>query len=232
MKDHQNGFFRVELHAHTQASKDSLVRPERLIQHCEKIGIDKIAITDHNEIQGAFKAKELAPNRVIVGEEIETTQGELIGYFMQEWVPPGLAPMAVIERLRAQGAVISVAHPFDTVRSKHWKEENLLAIVPHIDAIEVFNARCLRTQPNQQAEDFAKQHGLLATVGSDAHSLWEVGMASLHLPAFDDAAAFKAALAEARQTTRLSPAFVHLFSRYASFYKRLEKLFSKQKIQL
>jgi hypothetical protein len=131
--------------------------------------------------------------------------------------------MAAVERLRAQGAVISVAHPFDTVRSKHWAEEDLLVIVPHIDAVETFNARCLRNAPNQQAEVFAAQHGLLATVGSDAHSLFEVGRASLYLPAFEDAAGFKQALGEARQSTRLSPAFVHLFSRFASFYKRIIK---------
>lgn len=224
MKPKENALVRVELHAHTRASKDSLVRPARLIDHCVKIGIDRIAITDHNEIKGALEARKLAPKRVILGEEIETTQGELIGYFMQEWVPPGLPPTAAIERLRAQGAVISVAHPFDTVRSKHWAEEDLLAIVPHIDAIEVFNARCLHNAPNQQAEVFAAQHGLLATVGSDAHSLFEVGRASLHLPDFDDAEGFKAALVNARQTTRLSPAFVHLFSRFAVFYKRIEKL--------
>ncbi|MFW5713258.1 MAG: PHP domain-containing protein [Brevefilum sp.] len=215
---------RVELHAHTRASKDSLVRPARLIDHCKKNGIGRIAITDHNEIKGALEAKNMAPNMVIVGEEIETTQGELIGYFMQEWVPPGLPPLAAIERLRAQGAVISVAHPFDTVRSKHWLEEDLLAIVSEIDAIEVFNARCLNNKPNQRAEVFAKEYGLLATVGSDAHSLWEVGMASLRLPDFDDSEGFLKALSNSRQTTRLSPAFVHLFSRFAVFYKRLEKL--------
>lgn len=214
---------RVELHAHTQASKDSLVRPARLVEHCAKIGIDKIAITDHNEIQGALAARALAPDRVIVGEEIETTQGELIGYFMQEWVPPGLAPMAAIERLRAQGAVISAAHPFDTVRSKHWREADLLEIAPHIDAIEVFNARCLRDAPNQQAAAFARRHGLLATVGSDAHSLFEVGRASLHLPDFEDAEGFRRALADAHPVTHLSPAFVHLFSRYASFIKWFKK---------
>lgn len=217
-------FVRVELHAHTHVSKDSLVPPARLIEHCKKNGIDWIAVTDHNEIKGAFEAKDLAPEMVIVGEEIETTQGELIGYFMQEWVPPGLSPMDAIKRLRDQGAVISVAHPFDTVRSKHWSEEDLLAISPEIDAIEVFNARCLNNKPNQKAEVFAKQHGLLATVGSDAHSLMEVGMASLQLPDFEDAESFLKALVDARQTTRLSPAFVHLFSRFAVFYKRIAKV--------
>lgn len=223
MKPEIQRLVRVELHVHTQASKDSLVKPGRLIKHCERIGIECVAITDHNEIEGALAAKKATPERIIVGEEIETTKGELIGYFMNEWVPPGLAPMAAIGRLRDQGALISVAHPFDTVRSMHWSEEDLLAIVPHIDAIETFNARCLYNTPNQRAEDFAKQHGLLATVGSDAHSLFEVGKAYLSMPAFETAQEFLIALSSARLTTRLSPAYVHLFSRFAVFHKRLRR---------
>ena len=228
MNTQEKTHVRVELHAHTRVSKDSLVKPALLLEHCEKNGIDRIAITDHNEIKGAFTAKEIAPDRVIVGEEIETTRGELIGYFMQEWVPPGLPPKSAIARLRDQGAVISVAHPFDTVRSKHWSEEDLLNIAPEIDAIEVFNARCLNNKPNQKAKVFARQHGLLATVGSDAHSLWEVGMASLHLPDFTNAEGFLRSLVNAHQRTRLSPAFVHLFSRFAVFYKRIEKLLGER----
>lgn len=223
MKDGGGPYVRVELHVHTIASKDSLVRPQHLIEHCQKIGIDWIAITDHNEIEGALQAKKLAPDRVIVGEEIETTQGELIGYFMQAWVPPGLPPEEAIARLRDQGAVISVAHPFDTVRSQHWLEEDLLAILPHIDAIETFNSRCLSNRPNQVSTAFAREHGLLETVGSDAHSLWEVGRASLRLPGFSDADSFRQSLAQAEQITRLSPGFVHLFSRYAVFKKRMTK---------
>lgn len=220
------GQVRVELHLHTQASKDSLVEPEKLLEHCEKIGVDCFAVTDHNVIEGAFELKEMAPDRVIIGEEIETTQGELIAYFMTGWVPPGLKPMDAIERLRQQGAVISVPHPFDTVRGQFWSEEALLAITPFVDAIEVFNARCLNNAPNEKAADFARDQGLLGTVGSDAHSLREVGQASLMMPAFEDAQSFLAALRLAEQQTKLSPAYVHLFSRYAVWVKGLRKLFS------
>lgn len=206
---------------HTRVSKDSLVQPERLLGYCDQIGLDRIAITDHNQIEGAFKARDLSPEKVIVGEEIRTTQGELIGYFMSEWVPPDLKPMEAIERLKAQNAVISVAHPFDTVRTQHWQEADLLKILPYVDAIETFNARCLRNTPNQVARQFAQEHHLLETVGSDAHSLWEVGRASLVLPDFDGPDAFRLALGQAEQRVRLSPFFVHLFSRYAVFRKRL-----------
>ncbi len=212
---------RVELHMHTRFSKDSLVRIPRLLEHCKKIGLDRIAITDHNSIDGALRAKQLAPDQVIVGEEIETTQGELLGYFLEEWVPPGLEPLDAIRRLKAQGAVISLAHPFDTTRSQHWSKESLTAILPHIDAIETFNARCLTNVPNQNAAIFARKNALLETVGSDAHSLWEVGRATMQMSMFNDAASFRESLKTALQFTRLSPAVVHLFSRYAVFYKKL-----------
>lgn len=225
MISNEQKWVRVELHLHTRISKDSLVKIEELLERCDRIGIDHVAITDHNQIENALKAKAMAPDRVIVGEEIETTQGELIGYFMTEQVPPGLEPMAAIDRLRKQGALISVAHPLDTTRTQHWDEEELLAIAPYVDAIESFNARCLTNKPNQAAETFAQKHGLLETVGSDAHSLWEVGRAYLTLPEFDDAAEFKAGLVKAEKTTRLSPFFVHLFSRYAVLHKKLSKIF-------
>lgn len=216
---------RVELHVHTRYSKDSLIRISRLLDHCAKMGIDRIAITDHNQIEGALEAKQLAPDRVIVGEEIATTQGELLGYFMTEWVPPGLEPLNAIGRLKAQGALISVSHPFDTTRSQHWSVDNLEAIVPYIDAIETFNARCFNNEPNQKAAIFAREKELMKTVGSDAHSLWEVGRATLQMSPFDNAPSFKAALNDAQPITRLSPPLVHLFSRYAVFYKKLAKLF-------
>jgi predicted metal-dependent phosphoesterase TrpH len=216
------GMVRVELHMHTRASKDSLVPVEKLLSHCRKKGINRIAITDHNVIQGALKAKLLDPDRVIVGEEIATTKGELLGYFMSEWVPPNLEPEDAIQRLQDQDVVISVAHPFDTTRNHHWSEEDLAAITPHLDAIETFNARCFNDAPNRQAAAFAKKHNLLETVGSDAHTIWEVGRATLLMADFQDAETFKTALKGAVKDTTFSPPFVHLFSRFAVSMKRLK----------
>lgn len=218
---------RVELHMHTYASKDSLVPIDRLLACCARKGIDRIAITDHNEIRGALEAKALDPERVIVGEEIATTEGELIGYFMSERIPPGLEPIKAVNQLRKQGAVISVAHPFDSTRTHHWQPGNLIALSPFLDAIETFNARCLFPMPNELAAAFADDYGLLETVGSDAHSLYELGRATLITPEFSDAVSFKLALISAEKDQRLSPAFVHLFSRYATFVKRIKKMTSK-----
>ena len=214
---------RVELHVHTRASYDSLMSIKKLLKRCKAIGINRVAITDHNQIDAALQAKSIAPECVIVGEEIQTTKGELIGYFMSEWIPPGRDPIETMRRLRAQGAVISIPHPFDPFRGNGWLEGDLEGLVPYVDAIETFNARCFDNASNRKAALFTRQHGLLETVGSDAHSLWEVGRATLQMAEFNDAASFKAALKAAQQATQLSPPFVHLFSRWAVFCKKLKE---------
>jgi predicted metal-dependent phosphoesterase TrpH len=117
-----------------------------------------------------------------------------------------------------------VSHPFDRLRRGHWQLPELLAITPHIDAIETFNARCLVMAFNHTAWDFANRQLLPGTVGSDAHTIFEVGRARLRLPDFSDAASLKSALAQAERIVGLAPAWVHLFSRYASWVKSLHKV--------
>ena len=106
----------VELHCHTYHSSDSLMLPQQILDACERRGIDRVAITDHNSLAGALETHALDPERVIIGEEILTTEGEILGYFMKEEIPEGLPPMEVVEQLTDQGAVISISHPFDLTR--------------------------------------------------------------------------------------------------------------------
>ncbi len=214
---------RIELHCHTIYSKDSLLRPGALLAACQRKGIDRVAITDHNEIAGAMHAKALDPQRVIIGEEIMTTQGELLAFFVQERIPPHLSPEAAIERLRAQGAFISVSHPFDRWRSGGWQAQDLARITPLVDAIEVFNARCMRASFNHHAADYARAHRIPGTVGSDAHVSMELGRATLLLPEFADAEGLRAALPQAQTRQKRSSPLIHATSRYAKIYKRLTK---------
>ncbi|HEX9090809.1 MAG TPA: PHP domain-containing protein [Anaerolineales bacterium] len=211
----------VEFHCHTWYSHDSLVRLPQLLATCRKKGLQHLAITDHNTIQGALEAVALDPHTFIAGEEILTLQGELLAYFVKELVPAGLPASETINLLRQQGVFISVAHPFDTLRKGHWTLDDLLEITPYVDAIEVFNSRCIAAQANQQAAEFAQEHHLLATVGSDAHSLGEVAAASLFLPEFHDALSLKQALAQAQKHVRLSSPWVHFYSRYAAWRKKM-----------
>ncbi len=210
---------RVEFHCHTIYSKDSLVRVENLLETCRKKGIDRIVITDHNTTRGAFQAQVIDPQRVIIGEEILTQKGELLAAFMQGEIPAGLPPLETIARLREQGAFISVSHPFDRLRSGHWQLQDLLEITPLVDAIEIFNARCMSADFNSQAAEFARENQLAGTVGSDAHAAFEIGRAAMLLPDFHDANSLKEALPKAQFETRLSSTMVRFTSRYAVLYK-------------
>ena len=212
--------WRVELHCHTYASGDSLADPRRLLTVAKEKGIDRLAITDHNTITGAEEAAALDPERVIIGEEIMTTEGELLAYFLREPVPPGLSPEETIARLRTQGAVISVSHPFDYLRKGAWREASLKRILHLVDALEVFNARTWESGPNRRAAEWAQRAGLPGIAGSDAHAPFEVGTARTRLAPFHDAESFRLALRAARVEGRRSLPWVHLVSRYAAWVKR------------
>ena len=210
----------VDFHCHTCYSKDSLTTLESLLEACQQKGIDRLVITDHNTIAGRTRARELDSQRFIVGEEIMTSAGELLAVYVQEEVPGRLPPMQAIQRLREQGAFISVSHPFDRMRSGGWQLPDLLQILPLIDAIETFNARCLWQGFNRNAQAFARQHGLPGTVGSDAHTLSELGQAALSLPDFDDPASLREAIRQGQPHLRPSGFWVHFFSRYARMKKK------------
>lgn len=212
---------KVEFHCHSIYSKDSLTRPRDLVEAARRAGIDRLIVTDHNSIGGALETQRMAPQLVIVGEEIMTTRGELLTAFVREEIPAGLEPGEAIRRLRMQGAFISVSHPFDTVRNGHWELVDLVQIIPQVDAIETFNARCMDMRPNIAAQDFARQHNLAGTVGSDAHTAREIGRATLNLAEFLDADGLKQALRSGQQSVVLSSPFIHFTSRYAVIMKKL-----------
>ncbi|HNQ96167.1 MAG TPA: PHP-associated domain-containing protein, partial [Anaerolineales bacterium] len=176
---------RVEFHCHTIASKDSLTHPRELVEACRRKGIDRVVVTDHNTIAGARAAQALDPELVIVGEEIFTTRGEILAAFVTEEIPAGLTPQETIRRLKEQGAFISMSHPFDEFREGAWEEDDLLEILPHVDAIEVYNSRCMYPRFNRAAKRFAEEHNIAGTVGSDAHAAFEVGRSLLRLEQFE-----------------------------------------------
>ncbi|MCL4275214.1 MAG: PHP domain-containing protein [Anaerolineales bacterium] len=218
-----NVMITLEFHCHTSASKDSLTRPEDLVNTARRKGLDRLVITDHNSIQGALAAQRLDPELVIVGEEIMTTKGEILAAFVQEEIPPGLTPEETIGRLKEQGAFISVSHPYDTHRKGGWMEDDLLEIIPHVDAIEIFNSRCMDPRFNHRAELFAQRYNLAGTVGSDAHAAFEVGTSVMVLDPFEGPQGMREVIRQAKFKTKLSPWWVHLVSRYASIKKKINR---------
>jgi len=218
-------YLRTDFHTHTIFSKDSLTTPEKLIAICKRKKIDRVVVTDHNTIEGALRCKELDPQRVIIGEEIMTTGGEILAVYVSEEIPPNLTPLETIERLREQNAFISVSHPCDALRKGSWSINALLEIIPYVDAIETFNARCMFPWYNWRAEKIAKEHNIPGTQGSDGHAAFEIGRGSLLLPSFENSETLKESLQKAvSPPLMLSSPFVHFTSRYAVWRKRTSSL--------
>lgn len=212
----------LEFHCHTKASDDSLTTPANLISACRSKGIDRVVITDHNTIAGARAAQLLDPELVIVGEEIMTTRGEILAAFVTEEIPPHLTPEKTISFLKEQGAFISISHPFDKIRAGGWKEKDLLEILPQVDAIEVYNSRCMLPRFNRRARKYAEEHNLAGTVGSDAHAAFEVGRSLMLLDQFEGPEGMRKVIRQAKFRVNWSPWWFHLTSRYASMKKKYD----------
>jgi len=213
--------WKVDLHSHTIYSKDCLTRTVDFLARARQVGLNRIAVTEHNRLDGALAAKKLDPELVIVGEEVMTTHGEIIGYFLTEAIPRGLSPQETIRRMRDQGAVITIPHPLDSLRRSAMRLTNVLQVIDDVDALEILNARCVREQDNLAAAQLAQTHSKLATAGSDAHTLTEIGRCYLAMPAFDDnPVSFLEALKTAKTAGVISPFWPHFASTYARWRKR------------
>ncbi len=178
----------VDLHMHTDWSKDCTTPVADLLDHAEEIGLGGIAITDHNAFGGALEAVDLAAVRdliVIPGEEIKTDgQGEVIGLFLDHEIPRGLSFADTLDAIREQGGLVYLPHPFDRLHSIP-DPATLHRHHPEIDVFEVFNARLLRDTFNDEALRFARKYGLLQGAGSDAHVLQGVGTGAVRMRRFD-----------------------------------------------
>jgi len=214
---------RADLHIHTAYSCDCNTSLRRLIARCHKVGINCVAITDHNTMAGALEMKRLAPFKVIVGEEIETTAGEIIGYFLSEEIPKGLSPLETARRIREQGGAVCIPHPFDRMRLSALHHQNLETLLPYIDIVEVFNSRLLLRRQCAMAQRFAQAHGLLSSAGSDAHTIFEVGNAHVEMPDFNGKDQFLLALAQGRVGGRRSAPWFRLWSDWARLAKIVKR---------
>lgn len=193
----REGWVRVDMHSHTMWSGDSTTTPDEIEEAVIDSGIDVLCITDHNAIAGAVELADRLPCRVIVGEELRTQLGEIIGLFLTERVPAGVSPAEAAHRIRDQGGVVYIPHPFDPMRA-NLKAHVLDELVAEglVDAIEVKNGKTSLDHLNQQAADYAAQHGLLAGAGSDAHVPDAIGAVYVEMPDFDGPSEFLANLAQ------------------------------------
>ncbi len=215
----------VDLHCHTNASFDSLADPLAVVRAARDRGITHLAITDHDRIDGALRAREAAiPGiTILVGEEIKTSGGDLIAVFLEEAVPPGLSPAETIARVRAQGGLVGIPHPFDRYRGSIGKADDALrALAGLVDWVETHNARIVGGKGNELAAEFAREVGLPGVAVSDAHSVLEVGVAATRLEGDPSTpAGLLAALASARLVPGRATYFARLLTPVAKVVQRL-----------
>jgi predicted metal-dependent phosphoesterase TrpH len=173
----------VDLHCHTSASFDCLSAPKAVVKAAADRGLTHLAITDHDRIDGAIEARDLAPAglTVIIGEEVKTAEGDLICLFLEQAIPPGLSVAETIAATREQGGLVGIPHPFDRLRGSLLREEAAVdAYSDKVDWIETHNARVIG-HGNQHAAEYASEHGLPGVAVSDAHSILEIGVAYTQL---------------------------------------------------
>lgn len=217
---------KVDMHSHTRLSSDSLNNPRKLVETAAERGLGALCVTDHNGLANALALSRMTdlPIKVIASEEVKSSEGEIIGYFLTEVVPKGLSPEETIRRIKGQGGLVCVPHPFDTLRTaSKLKNEALYRLVDAglIDILEVLNARALKPEDNEQALAYAREHDLAMSAGSDAHTLMEVGRAYVEIPDFDGPEEFLAALRKGRINGKLSSKFIHFGSTFAKIVKKV-----------
>jgi predicted metal-dependent phosphoesterase TrpH len=182
---------RVDLHLHSSASFDCRVPPMEVGRRCRQLGLSPVFLTDHDGIDGARELAD-AGQPAVVGQEILTAEGELIGLFLKEAVPKRLSPEETVAAIKEQGGLVYLEHPYDTGR-RNLREEAIDRIASQIDIVEVLNGRS-DPERNRQAEDLRATLGVPGGAGSDAHSLREIGRVSVEMEAFEGPQDFLAKL--------------------------------------
>lgn len=193
---------RVDLHLHSRYSHDSSTSLEALIARCHECGLDRIALTDHNTAEGALELARIAPELAIVGEEVKTREGELIGLFITGQIPPWLLPEEAMDLVHEMGGLTYLPHPLDRNRS-HYRAERIVQLADRIDIIESYNPWC-DAAANRAAAELAADLGKVTATGSDSHGLEELGRSWMEMDEFEGPADFLAKLARAKHVVTSS----------------------------
>lgn len=218
----------ADFHVHTRFSRDSLLGEDRFIRLALERGLTHVAITDHNNVEGAIAVRDRVAAlgmqdrlHIILGEEVSSAEGEIVGIFLTETIPAGLSAAETADAIHEQGGLVSIPHPYDPFRRAHIREAPLMALAEggKIDAIEVFNSRVTLARHNDRALELATRFDIPGIACSDAHSGLEVAMSFNALPAFETADELRASLRENEWHGGRSTMLIHLTTRWAVWSK-------------
>jgi predicted metal-dependent phosphoesterase TrpH len=187
---------KVDLHLHSNYSPDSSTTLESLIARCREVGLHRIALTDHNTAEGALRLARLAPDLAIVGEEVRTLEGEVVGLFITDTIAERRSAEETMDRIHEMGGLTYVVHPFDRNRAS-WSPQRLMELASRIDIVEVYNPWA-DSSSNRAAAEFASELGKVGATGSDAHGVRELGRSWMEMEPFLGAGDFLEKLGRAR----------------------------------
>ena len=220
ISDRDKGLLKADLHIHTEYSMDCSMPLDKIIERCQELGINCVAIADHGTIEGALEMQRLAPFKVIVAEEVLTPNGEVMGMFLKETIPNDLSVEQTIAQIKAQGGLVCIPHAFDIFRPSALGEKMVEEIAGQIDVMEVFNARCPLRRSSTKALAFARKYGIAQSAGSDAHTPSEIGNAYVEMPEFNGNDDFLHALAQGKVFGHRTNPLTHL----SSVWEKLKNL--------
>jgi len=194
-----------------------------VIERCQELGINCVAIADHGTVEGALEMQRIAPFTVIVAEEILTPYGELMGMFLKETIPSGLSVEQTIALIRAQEGIVCIPHAFDLLRPSALGEKIVEEITEEIDVIEAFNARSLLRRSSEKALAFARKYDIVQSAGSDAHTLGEIGNAYVEMAEFNGRDDFLQALAKGKVMGHRTNPLTHFASAWNKLKNRTRR---------
>lgn len=216
---------KIEFHVHTRYSSDSILNKYFILLMCKIKKIAGIAITDHNEIKGALKYKKFLEKHkvnVIVGEEIFTTEGEIIGLFLKEKIEPFLSPKETIKQIREQSGLVYIPHPYDIKRKKSvLKEQYIQQFSNQIDLIEVHNGRNISNDYSTKQKNIADRYNILSIIGSDAHTFFELGRNYVTFENTISKENLRESIKNAKFVTKECIGFSHIYTKYIKLLKML-----------
>jgi predicted metal-dependent phosphoesterase TrpH len=193
---------RVDLHLHSLYSHDGRSSLEELVERAHECGLDRLALTDHNVVEGALALAQLAPQLAIVGEEAKTLEGEVIGLFITDRVPPYRTPEEAMDMIHDMGGLTYIPHPLDRYRA-HFRAERIVELASRIDILETYNPWC-DAAANRAAVRLAQELGKVAATGSDAHAARELGRSWMEMEEYGGAQDFLDKLKYARHVVTAS----------------------------
>lgn len=204
---------KIGLHIHSWLSGDTSWTREQFIDLYQKAGFDALVVCDHDEITAAQELEKTRDFKIVIGEEICTKEGEIIGLFLKSKIPAGLSMSETILKIRAQKGLVCLPHPFDRLRYNAINLEALEKNLDQIDLIEVFNARSIFKRDDQKALELAKKYKIVQIVGSDAHTKSEINCVYMEIDDFKSPVQFLKSIKNGRTIASKSLIWVHLITK-------------------